>query len=65
MRAIDQTLLYQKYGGKWVALKDDKVTVISSGKKLDTVIRKAAEKGFKDPVFFKVPAENGIYIGSL
>lgn len=37
----------------WVALKDDEVTVISSGKTLDETANRAEKKGFKNPIFFR------------
>lgn len=55
MSVIDWTHLYKQYKGLWVALKDDEVTVISSGKSLEETSKKAKVKGFNDPIFFRVP----------
>jgi len=61
--AIDWTHIYKKYKGLWVALKDDEVTVISSGKTLDDTSKKAKNKGFDNPIFFKVPMKLTYFVG--
>ncbi len=63
MKVIDWTHLYKNYKGKWVALKDDEVTVISSGKSLDEAAEKAEKKGFKNPIFYSVPNKQLPFIG--
>lgn len=63
--AIDWTHIYKKYKGLWVALKDDEVTVISSGKTLDEAAQKAEKKGFKDPIFYSVPKKNTYFVGKI
>lgn len=65
MKVIDWTHLYTKYKGKWVALKDDEVTVISSGNTLDEVAEKAEKKGFKNPIFYSVPKKQTYFVGKL
>ncbi|MBI2334549.1 hypothetical protein HYU96_01995 [Candidatus Daviesbacteria bacterium] len=62
--AIDWTNIYKKYKGLWVALKDDEVTVVSSGKSLQETSRKAQEKGFNDPIFFRVPKKLTYFVGA-
>jgi len=59
------TSLFANYKGQWVALKDDEVTVISSGDKLPEVLRKAEDKGFNKPIVAKIPEKDVTYIGSL
>ena len=61
---IDWTHIYKKYKGLWVALKDDEVTVISSGKTLDETAKKAEQRGFKEPIFFKVPKKLTYFVGA-
>jgi len=61
--AIDWTHIYKKYKGLWVALKDDEVTVISSGKTLDEAAKKAEKKGFGEPIFFRVPKAVTYFVG--
>lgn len=63
--AIDWTHIYKKYKGLWVALKDDEVTVISSGKTLDETAQKAEEKGFKNPIFYSVPKKFTYFVGKI
>ena len=63
MSTIDWTPLYKKYQGVWVALKDDEVTVISSGKSLEEASKKAEKKGFKDPIFYYVPKKLTYFAG--
>ena len=62
---IDWTNIYKKYKGLWVALKDDEVTVISSGKTLDEAAQKAEKKGFKDPIFYSVPKKLTYFVGKI
>lgn len=62
---IDWTKNFKKYNGLWVALKRDQVTVISSGKTVKEVLRKAKNKGMSDPILFKVPTEILPQIGVL
>ena len=52
---IDWTKISEKYKGMWVALKDDHVSVIASGKTLKEAARKALKKGFKNPGFMRFP----------
>ena len=63
MKAIDWTHLYKNYKGKWVALKDDEISVISSGSSLEEVAEKAEKKGFKNPIFYSVPKKLTYFIG--
>jgi hypothetical protein len=65
MTAQNWTTLFREYKGLWVALKDDEITVISSGDKLSEVIQKAAAKGFHKPIITKVPKKDITYIGAL
>ncbi|MDP3741093.1 MAG: DUF5678 domain-containing protein [bacterium] len=63
--AIDLTKIYQKYKGLWVALKDDKVTVVAAGKTVKEVLDEASAKGFIDPILFKVPTRIIPQIGAV
>lgn len=63
MLAKNWTKLYDNYKGKWVALKDDETTVISSGERLPEVIRTAQVKGYEKPVLAKIPKKDITYIG--
>lgn len=61
--AIDWTEISKKYKGLWVGLKDDKKTVVASGKTVKEVMEKAGQKGFRKPLLFRVPTEIVPYIG--
>ena len=63
MAIVDWTNLYKKYKGLWVALMDDEVTVISSGKTLDETAQEAEKKGFQNPIFHFVPEKSLPFIG--
>lgn len=61
---IDWTHIYKNYKGLWVALKDDEVTVISSGKTLKETAKKSEEKGFDNPIYFRVPQKLTYFVGA-
>jgi len=63
--AIDWTKIYKRYKGLWVALKDDKKTVVASAKTVKQVMDKAQEKGYDQPILFRVPTKIIPYVGSF
>ena len=63
--AIDWTKIYEKYRGLWVALEDDQVTVVASGKTAKEAQEKAQKKGTIQPILFRVPSEVLPYVGSF
>lgn len=63
MAIINWTNLYREYKGFWVALKDDEVTVIASGKNLEETAEKAEKKGFSNPIFMNIPKKSLPFIG--
>ena len=63
--AIDWTHIYKKYKGLWVALKDDEVTVISSGKSAKEAWDKALKKGFQKPILTRMPEKLLPFVGSF
>ena len=63
--AIDLTNIYKKYKGLWVALKEDKVTVVASGQTVNEALSEAKTKGFDDPILFKVPTRIIPQIGAI
>lgn len=65
MAAIDWTENFNKYKGLWVAMKDDQKTVVASAETLRETREKAKEKGYSDPIFFRVPTEIIPYIGGF
>lgn len=63
--AIDLTKIYRKYKGLWVALKEDKVTVVASGQTVSEALSEAKTKGFNDPILFKVSTRIIPQIGAI
>ncbi len=61
----DWSKIYKKYKGLWVALSDDEVTVVGSGKTLKEAMDQSQKKGFHSPIFSRVPATLDAYVGSL
>lgn len=49
--------LIKSYGGKWVAIKPETQTVVSSGKNIKIVHKEALKKGVGVPTLFKVPTK--------
>jgi hypothetical protein len=62
--SIDWTKISEKYKGMWVALKDDQVSVIASGKTLKEVSKKAKEKGYDNPAFTRIPNKFIVFAGA-
>lgn len=65
MAVIDWTHIYKNYKGLWVALMDDEVTVITSGKTAKEVWQKAQKKGFKEPILMNVPQRLTYFVGTI
>ncbi len=63
MAAKDWTKIYKKYKGLWVALADDEMTVLGSGKKLIDALAGAYKKGNNDPIMMRVPDIFSSYTG--
>jgi len=62
---IDWTKIYQKYKGLWVALKDDEKTVVASGNTVKEAVNKAKERGYQNPIMFRVPTKVMPYVGGF
>jgi len=63
--AIDWTKIYKKYKGLWVALADDEMTVLGSGKTLKEALSKAKKNGHTNPILTRMPESLVTYVGSL
>jgi len=61
--AIDWTKIYKKYRGFWVALKNDEITVIGSGKTAKEAFEMARKKGHEKPILTRMPEELVTYVG--
>lgn len=55
MKVLDQTSIYKKYRGLWVVLKQDRLTVIASGKTAQEAMTKAKRTGYKRPILSAMP----------
>ena len=63
MTAIDWTHIFKKYKGRWVALKDDEITVVGVGKTPKEALDSAQKKGYKNPILTNMPKKLITYIG--
>lgn len=61
--AIDWTKIYQKYKGKWVALKSDEKTVAGVGKTAKVALEKAKIIGEHSPILHRIPLTQRFYVG--
>jgi hypothetical protein len=49
----DWSLLFANYGGRWVALADDEVTVLAAAAK--QALAASAASGAPEPILYRVP----------
>lgn len=63
--ATDWTKLYKKYKGLWIALLDDEITVVGSGKTLKEALAQARKKGHQYPIMNRMPDTLTPFIGIL
>lgn len=61
--AKDWSKIYQRYRGKWVALKEDETTVVGSGRTAQAALKIARRKGYEQPILFRVPTKLVLRIG--
>lgn len=61
--AKDWSKLYKQYFGKWIALKDDELTVVGSGKTAKSALHQAKLNGVANPILYRVPTKLMPYIG--
>ncbi|MBI4160303.1 MAG: hypothetical protein HY506_00150 [Candidatus Yanofskybacteria bacterium] len=61
--AIDWTKIYEKYKGLWVALLDDEITVVGSGKTAKEAWEQAQKRGYKKPILTRMPEKLIPYVG--
>ena len=57
--------MFNKYKGLWVALADDRDTVVGSGKTLKEAMNQAFKKGYNSPIFSRMPKTLDAYVGAL
>ena len=61
----DRTKMFNKYKGLWVALADDRDTVVGSGKTLKETMNPPFKKGYNSPIFSRMPKTLDAYVGAL
>ncbi len=61
--AIDWVQMYKKYRGVWVALLEDEITVVGSGKTALQALEEAQKKGYKNPILSHMPEKLVTYVG--
>ena len=61
----DWSKIYQNYKGLWVVFAKDEETVISSSVKLKDAVDEAEDKGYFDPIVFKVPINQNVLVASF
>ena len=57
--------IYKKYKGLWVALLEDGITVVGSGKTLKDARRVAEKKGHRETYAMFVPKETFTFVGRM
>jgi len=57
MKLTDWTAIYANYPGLWVALDDDRETVVGSGHSPEEALNEAQSKGFAHAAITYVPKE--------
>lgn len=63
--AIDWTKICKKYKGLWIGLKEDEKTVVASGRTVSEVMKKASQRGYPEPILFRVPTKIIPYVGGF
>ncbi|MBI3626447.1 hypothetical protein HY224_00160 [Candidatus Uhrbacteria bacterium] len=60
---IDWSKIYKEYKGRWVALDNDDVTVISSGISPKEALEEAKIKGKRNPILMFMPEDLKAFAG--
>lgn len=63
--SIDWTKIYKKYKGMWVALADDEITVVGSGKTAREAHINARKNGNEMPILTRMPDNLSAYVGGV
>jgi len=63
MAAINISKILSKYKKGWLALSPDNWKLIATGKTLDEVLKKAREKGIKNPGLLKAAPADRLLVG--
>ena len=62
IKSKDLSKILESYSDEWVGLSEDEKRVVSSGKTVKDVLRRAKEKGVESPIVTKVPEEYGNFV---
>jgi Family of unknown function (DUF5678) len=60
---INISSVVEKYRGLWVAYKNDRKTVVASGKTAKEALRKAKAAGYDMPILAHIPTRTLSYVG--
>lgn len=63
--AKDWTKLFKEYKGLWVALAEDEMTVLGTGKTVKAALIAAKNKSNKMPFLTRIPEKIVSYVGSV
>jgi hypothetical protein len=63
MRIINRTALAKKHGGKWLALKSDRRSVVATGITATQAWEAARRKGVRKPIITRMPREVRSFVG--
>lgn len=63
MAAKDWRDIYKQYKGQWVALQEDRVTVIAAAQTLQEVMEASSRLGYPNPSVTKIPQDLRIFVG--
>jgi Family of unknown function (DUF5678) len=64
MRPLDRTQIAKRFGGKWIAFKADRKTVVATGTTVRGALEAARTKGYSQPVITRMPKTLRSFVGS-
>lgn len=63
MQSLNRTAMARRYAGKWVALREDRKSVVASGDSVQEALRAAQKKGIDRPVMTRMPKTVCSFVG--
>jgi len=60
---VDLSKILTRYKKGWIALTPDNQSLLATGKTLEVVLRKAKQKGVKDPSVLKAAPVEHLFVG--
>ena len=61
--SINWEKIFNKYKGKWVALLEDQITVVGSGKTAKQALTEAEANGHKKTFLTRIPEKDIAFVG--